>query len=663
MRKIKNILLVTIFMFTIGFSYGVKADSFEYYITNSNNYEPRNNEEVREIHRGDTIIVTAVVNNADDVTDYKISSGKLTIRWDDKYLSLQKVNGEYYNDSISDVSGLMFRSAINTSNKITISDINSTGTLKNRLNKLFEFKFLVLEDAEAAETKIYQMDGEDSLKCINSEETIVPCGDSSLSELKYNIAKSTDNKLAKIIIDGHELEYFNENTNDYDLEVDSNTEKIKIEATKKDSHSTITGTLGDNKLAYGMNKFEITVTSESGNKNVYRINVNKIDGRSNDNSLKTLTVTPGEIEFKPDVTEYTINVENTIEKLTVVSSLNDAKAKYVTDYKNKEITLVEGSNKVEIKVISEKGEERVYTLNINRALSSNNSLKSLMINDEKIELKEGEFIYNFIVENEVEEVIVKAETNDVKATVELDDKYPLEVGDNEIKITVTAASGSKASYIVNVERKKILSTDSLLTSLKIEGYDIDFKPDKTLYNLKIKDEDTELKITTTTEDSEAIVEIEGNKDLVNGSIIKINVKAEDGTYGRYFINIEKGSSGMSPIIKIIIALLILLGICVGIIFYRKKKTEKKEFDKLDNEENKNNIKLEDNPKDQIGEDNSTQRDIITQTDEQNEDTVIVTDEEKNPNTVYSRVSRLEEAEPELHRVDKYSDLEENKDME
>ena len=63
------------------------------------------------------------------------------------------------------------------------------------------------------------------------------------------------------------------------------------------------------------------------------------------------------------------------------------------------------------------------------------------------------------------------------------------------------------------------SLDSLLTSLKIEGYSIDFKKETTLYNLKIKDEDTELKITTTTEDPEAKVEIEGNKDLINGSII------------------------------------------------------------------------------------------------------------------------------------------------
>ena len=30
------------------------------------------------------------------VADYKLNSGKLTIRWDDKYFALEEVNGKYY---------------------------------------------------------------------------------------------------------------------------------------------------------------------------------------------------------------------------------------------------------------------------------------------------------------------------------------------------------------------------------------------------------------------------------------------------------------------------------------------------------------------------------------------------------------------------------------
>ena len=134
--------------------------------------------------------------------------------------------------------------------------------------------------------------------------------------------------------------------------------------------------------------------------------------------------------------------------------------------------------------MSEKGDENVYTLNINRVLSSNNSLKSLKVNDEKIKLNENEFIYNYTVESDVDEVVIKAEANDSKATVKLDDVYPLEVGDNEINIVVTAADGKEAAYILNITRTKLLSKDALLSNLVIRDYDIDFKQAVTTYDIK-----------------------------------------------------------------------------------------------------------------------------------------------------------------------------------
>ena len=157
MKRIRKSLLF-IFLFVIGMAFNVKAANFEYYITNSNNYEPINNSDVKDVKRGDTIIVTAMLFNGDSVTDYKISSGNLTVRWDDKFLSLEEVNGKYYNESISDIPGLTLGGVNKINNKITFNEISSTG-LKDKVNKIAEFKFKVLETAESGETKIYQMDG------------------------------------------------------------------------------------------------------------------------------------------------------------------------------------------------------------------------------------------------------------------------------------------------------------------------------------------------------------------------------------------------------------------------------------------------------------------------------------------------------------------------
>ena len=136
MKRIR-IGLVMIFIMLLGITLNVKAETFNYYITNSNNYEyVSRNDDAKSVKRGDTITITAIINNNDNVSNYRINSGKLTIRWDDKLLSLQEVNGKYYNDSISDISGLTLSSVNKSSNKITINEINSTGTLKPKINKI-----------------------------------------------------------------------------------------------------------------------------------------------------------------------------------------------------------------------------------------------------------------------------------------------------------------------------------------------------------------------------------------------------------------------------------------------------------------------------------------------------------------------------------------------
>ena len=578
MKRIRFLILILL----LGITFTVNAENINYYLSNSTqNYEyvNKDNNKAVNVKRGDTIVVTSIINNKDNTGNLKINNGKMTIRWDDKFLSIVEFNEKYYNAAISDVQGLKVGSVNTANNRITLNGISSTGVLKNGINKLVEFRFMVLKDANASVTKVYQMDGEDSIELINSTQ-VKTTSDCLYSEIKYNVNKSTVNSLSMIKIDNHELEYFNEDNLIYDITVQSNIEKINITAIKKDNKSVVIGDIGEKKLAYGMNKLTIDVISESGVKKSYKLNVEREDLRSGIDTLKTLTVSTGDINFKPDVTEYNINVANNVDKITIKSSLTDSKARYVEDYQNKEVELIEGSNKIEIKIISEKGNIKIYTLNINRALSGNNSLKSLKVNDDKITLVENEFIYNVSFENDIDKVTINAVANDSRALVKVEDEYILQVGNNEINIKVVAPNGKEASYILNITRKKLLSKDSLLTNIKIKGYDLGFNQNVRVYNLRIKDEDS-LEITTFKEEENATVEIEGNKDLINGSIIKINVKAEDGTFTRYFINIEKVKGGISPVIIILIVLLILLAGCIGTIIYRKKKKEEKTFDKID----------------------------------------------------------------------------------
>ena len=376
MKRIKYVLLIFILFMTIN----VKAESIDYYLSNSaQNYEyvNKDNNKAINVKRGDYIYVTAMFNHKDLLEYFMLDGGKLTVRWDEKYLSLEEVDGKYYSLVNSDLKNLKVGSVSKFSNRVVLNDLSDrTHYLNEGKLKVVEFKFRVLDSAPSGTAKIYQMDGEDTLECegvtgaggVNSPPTTFKCSTSLYSELKYNVSKSTVNKLTMIKIDGQELEQFSEDNTSYDITVESDVTKIKIEATKKDSKSSISGDIGEKKVDYGTNKFVIVVTSESGDKYTYTLNVNRVDERSSINTLKTLTLSAGEIAFDAKVLEYTVNVDNNVEKITITSSLTDPKSKYITDYQNKEINLIEGSNKVEITIVSERGEEKTYTLNINREI-------------------------------------------------------------------------------------------------------------------------------------------------------------------------------------------------------------------------------------------------------------------------------------------------------
>lgn len=82
------------------------------------------------------------------------------------------------------------------------------------------------------------------------------------------------------------------------------------------------------------------------------------------------------------------------------------------------------------------------------------------------------------------------------------------------------------------------SSDNNIKSLSIDGYTLDFDPNVTEYNLSIGNDDS-LFFDLTLSSDKAEYTIEGNSELKNGSVILINVIAEDESSKMYKINIEK----------------------------------------------------------------------------------------------------------------------------
>ena len=101
------------------------------------------------------------------------------------------------------------------------------------------------------------------------------------------------------------------------------------------------------------------------------------------------------------------------------------------------------------------------------------------------------------------------------------------VGENTVKINVTAEDGTVGTYVIVVNRKEKLSSDNSIKSLVIKGYELDFKSDIYQYNLQIDGEE-KLDINIELNDEKAKYKIKGNNNLKNKSIIEIEVTAEDG---------------------------------------------------------------------------------------------------------------------------------------
>ncbi len=82
---------------------------------------------------------------------------------------------------------------------------------------------------------------------------------------------------------------------------------------------------------------------------------------SSNNYLKSLSIEGYDVSFDKETLEYSIEVENGVEKVNISASPEDSKAS-VSGTGEREVT--EGNNKLEVKVTAENGNERTYVINV-----------------------------------------------------------------------------------------------------------------------------------------------------------------------------------------------------------------------------------------------------------------------------------------------------------
>lgn len=197
---------------------------------------------------------------------------------------------------------------------------------------------------------------------------------------------------------------------------------------------------------------------------------------SNVNTLSSLTISGISFDFSEDNTNY--QLETTETSVTISATAKDSKATVTGDIGTKNLNY--GGNNFSIKVTSESGDAKTYTINITRPdnRSKENYLTSFAFSNYNIDFTKDKTDYNITLENKISKLgICKNEDNTLcisldsikvsdKSTyiVKFNDKIidtkntnsnvgGINVGNNILSITVVAENDGERVYTFNISRK------------------------------------------------------------------------------------------------------------------------------------------------------------------------------------------------------------------
>lgn len=184
------------------------------------------------------------------------------------------------------------------------------------------------------------------------------------------------------------------------------------------------------------------------------------------------------------------------------------------------------------------------------AKTDNLNLKSLSLSVQGLEpaFDPNRTQYGLFVDSKVQDIEVTAQAEDSSASVTVTGNKGLNLGDNEIVITVANTQGEKNEYVIRVikttDREK---SDSFLQNLILQN--IELKPEFDPYTLtytgtEIPSDVTTIDMFTSPRATDATVVISGNENLQPGeNTITVTVTSPDKlTKKDYIIRLNKSKT-------------------------------------------------------------------------------------------------------------------------
>ncbi len=352
--------------------------------------------------------------------------------------------------------------------------------------------------------------------------------------ITYHDTRSKVNTLSSLSLDKATIN-FDPNTTQYQAEVPFTTTKLTIKSTLTDPKSKYVKDYGNRtvNLKPGNNVISVKVQAENGVVREYKITVNRIDNRSSTNTLSSLELSTGTINFNSNTTSYSINVNKDVNQIKITSTLTDPKSKYVKNYGNRTVKLKPGKNTIQVKVQAENESVRTYTITVHKEdnRSSVNTLKTLTISDAKIDFKPETNNYTIVLPQTITKVTINSTLTDSKS------KYVKDFGNRTvnlntdittIQVKVQAENESIRTYTITVNRtgNSNYLDDISIKQIEANGQILTVHTDGKYY-VTINKNQSKMDVSITLNNPNATYTIKGNEDLYDGKQIVIHVTSEN----------------------------------------------------------------------------------------------------------------------------------------
>ncbi len=264
-----------------------------------------------------------------------------------------------------------------------------------------------------------------------------------------SVKKSNNAYLKSLSVSNAEID-FKKSTFVYSLFVPKNISEVTIKASLEDSKASFVSGYAPRKvtLKQGANTVYIKIKAEDGTIKTYTLGITRSNGEDTNNLLSNIELSSGEIDFKPEVTIYTISVSNDVKELKVNAKATSLLAKVEVS----DTLLKVGENKITITVTPESGDKKVYQLIVNREEfdSKDNYLKSLSIDGYDIDFKKDVFNYELSIKKE-SSLKINAVKEVVNSSVSIIGNKEL-VNGSKVIIRVTDVDGNIRDYTINITK-------------------------------------------------------------------------------------------------------------------------------------------------------------------------------------------------------------------